>query len=1117
MDKILSEINERNKSQKLEDLRNEICTQYETATKEKIELTDEQLQSILDAHEQDWILWELTTGQLKQKVEILDKTITDPNVRRFLLEAGFCGSYANMLQAAQDFYQKNSEIINNSIDFVGKSINNAYKSSKRQNRKEYEIGEEVDIPRYDGSITHGAHIQSYDPRTWTYLVVRYQNWKYAEKYVSTEELDSINGSTTEISEISQTTKWYSVWQEINIIKKDWNIGKAKITEFNEIHWLYRTEWNENWKSKFYYFTKEELDNANPNHIGTEHVESHEIKESTNSRRKEMADVRRISDVIAIWDLHWEYIALKWNLEYAWLAKETNWHLQWTGWNKRVVFQWDILSDRWTDWLKIIKEIYQLRQQAQSQWWDINIIVGNHDDFMISYLTWRNWIHEDWINISIGDWAWWINNWQWRWILELARDFYTWKPPRLKNGLYDFKKILKNGHENILNNMRESHEWRIILEEICNMKPVLQIDDVLYCHTNPTQGMLQYLTNWNIQDNINMLNQKYQWYLRKVLLWEWWQTISTREFNEISDLFLNTDNRDIWWIEKYAEVLKNSWINMISHWHSWWNGRRNWQYVYDNNKVDINWLKIVDTDFSYWKHWKTWWKEHSISVTEQNWWKIIMWDDAHYVEQKWRNSDYFGWKPHKFNVTESQARSNSLNMDRILNDMNEQNRPEMLQQLREEINKQHKESTWQEILLTDEQLLSILDAHEQDWILWELTTGQLKQKVEILDKTIADQNVRRFLLEAGFCGIESFDDSSVQDTLTDIKQLNYNPDYVHYKWDGIFWFDTNETESSNESKYQSAQESESSINKLIGHNDNISKEEKDALKEEETKIKTQWWFVEWHKIEDYEKDADIFIEQAKEMEIAHKQIFLDIAKEAGAKALFIWPPKSKERIVEKVRDEYLKQNRWLEAITDFTRSTVLFDSFSDFERWIRVLMDLKAKGTISEFTIKNRLTKTWCNDVMVNIKTKDWYVSEMQFHVPEVLIFRDWYLWAKTIELYTWLTEHRLTKDIFDLWDEKYTKNLEAYNRIIDRLNEWREKKLSLPKEQGQIVHDHDMYDIIRVLEKYEKMDELGPDDYQLFTSKGVTLENIKNLIDDLKKMKENLCKEALDWHGQRAQ
>ena len=625
MDKILNEKNEKNKSKKLKQLGKEISEQYEQATWEKIELTDEQLQSILYAHEQDWVLWELTTGQLKQKVEILDKTITDPNVRRFLLEAWFCGSPANMLQAAQDFYKEHSDIINNSIDVVGKSINNAYKSIKRQNREKYEIGEKVDIPRYDGSITHGAHIQSYDPRTWTYLVVRYQNWKYAEKYVSTEELDSINGNTTEISETSQSTKWYSVWEEVNIIKKDWNIGKANITEFNEIHWLYRAEWNENWKSKFYYFTKEELDHANPNHIEAETVKSQETKESINSRRKEMADVRRISDVIAIWDLHWEYIALKWNLEYAWLAKEINWHLQWTGWNKRIVFQWDILSDRWTDGLKIIKEIYQLRQQAQSQWWDINIIVGNHDDFMISYLTWRNWIHEDWINISIGDFVWWINSWQWRWILELVRDFYTWKPPRLKNGLYDFKKILKNGHENILNNMRKSPEWRIILEEICNMKPVLQIDDVLYCHTNPTQGMLQYLTNWNIQDNINMINQKYQWYLRKVLLWEWWQTISTREFNEISDLFLNTDNRDIWWIEKYVDQLRNSWINMISHWHSGGGWKWNWQYVYDNNQTDINWLKIVDADFSYWKRGREWWT-HSISTVQQDWWNIITWDN-----------------------------------------------------------------------------------------------------------------------------------------------------------------------------------------------------------------------------------------------------------------------------------------------------------------------------------------------------------------------------------------------------------------------------------------------------------------------------------------------------------
>ena len=91
------------------------------------------------------------------------------------------------------------------------------------------------------------------------------------------------------------------------------------------------------------------------------------------------------------------------------------------------------------------------------------------------------------------------------------------------------------------------------------------------------------------------------------------------------------------------------------------------------------------------------------------------------------------------------------MDNILNDINEQNKPVMLQRLREEINRQYKGSTWQELQLTDEQLLSVLDAHEQDWIIWELTTWQLKQKVETLDKTITDPNIRRFLLESGFCG------------------------------------------------------------------------------------------------------------------------------------------------------------------------------------------------------------------------------------------------------------------------------------------------------------------------------------------------------------------------------
>lgn len=125
-------------------------------------------------------------------------------------------------------------------------------------------------------------------------------------------------------------------------------------------------------------------------------------------------------------------------------------------------------------------------------------------------------------------------------------------------------------------------------------------------------------------------------------------------------------------------------------------------------------------------------------------------------KQWENnSNYFDWKSHQFEITEEQARSNSENMDRILSEINEQNKSEKLQELREEINKQYTQATWEEPNLTDEQLLSILDAHEQDWILWELTLWQLKVKVKTLSEAITNEKVIRFLLEAWFCGKEWF--------------------------------------------------------------------------------------------------------------------------------------------------------------------------------------------------------------------------------------------------------------------------------------------------------------------------------------------------------------------------
>ncbi|MFC2696170.1 MAG: hypothetical protein ACFN4U_03945 [Candidatus Absconditicoccaceae bacterium] len=116
--------------------------------------------------------------------------------------------------------------------------------------------------------------------------------------------------------------------------------------------------------------------------------------------------------------------------------------------------------------------------------------------------------------------------------------------------------------------------------------------------------------------------------------------------------------------------------------------------------------------------------------------------------------YFEEKESKFGLSEVQARKNSQFMDQISSTINQTNQTEQLQNLNTEISKQYQEATGKELHLSDDQLLSILDAHKQDGKLGKLTLGELKTKANILDKTIPDPEVRSFLLEAGFINEEA---------------------------------------------------------------------------------------------------------------------------------------------------------------------------------------------------------------------------------------------------------------------------------------------------------------------------------------------------------------------------
>ena len=150
--------------------------------------------------------------------------------------------------------------------------------------------------------------------------------------------------------------------------------------------------------------------------------------------------------------------------------------------------------------------------------------------------------------------------------------------------------------------------------------------------------------------------------------------------------------------------------------------------------------------------------------------------------------YFEEKESKFWLSEVQARKNSQFMDQISSTINQTNQTEQLQNLNTEISKQYQEATGKELHLSDDQLLSILDAHKQDGKLGKLTLWELKTKANILDKTIPDPEVRSFLLEAGFINEEAniFPNQVVKKIKDGIQMISKK--YKFLRWEELILTD-----------------------------------------------------------------------------------------------------------------------------------------------------------------------------------------------------------------------------------------------------------------------------------------------------------------------------------------
>lgn len=60
--------------------------------------------------------------------------------------------------------------------------------------------------------------------------------------------------------------------------------------------------------------------------------------------------------------------------------------KWNGANHHAVYLGDILADRGMDGFTIMDQIDHLREQAQEEKGNISVIAGNHEEFLLEYLT-----------------------------------------------------------------------------------------------------------------------------------------------------------------------------------------------------------------------------------------------------------------------------------------------------------------------------------------------------------------------------------------------------------------------------------------------------------------------------------------------------------------------------------------------------------------------------------------------------------------------------------------------------------------------------------------------------------------------------------------------------------
>ena len=285
-------------------------------------------------------------------------------------------------------------------------------------------------------------------------------------------------------------------------------------------------------------------------------------------------VPRDMPIAIVGDTHGSYEGYLKNLQSLWVVDSSG---NFTGTTERIVLVGDILGDRNTGGVPTYQHIDKLRAQGA----DIHVLAGNHEDFVIGYLT-------DWDHGGGSAFANALVNNQWKWLLE----FWKFANPDLVSLGRDFP-----SESEILSAMRNRPDGMKVLESMCQLKLCEQIDDSLYVHTDPTEPMMDMVQRYWA----DRINQIFQQNMRANLI-EWRTINTTPSFQELREVFLHTNN----WRDDHRTgsplvppmtpnqgvSLRNRWVNTIIHGHT----------DHQGQGYDVGWVMTYSVDNGAFKKW-----------------------------------------------------------------------------------------------------------------------------------------------------------------------------------------------------------------------------------------------------------------------------------------------------------------------------------------------------------------------------------------------------------------------------------------------------------------------------------------------------------------------------------